>query len=843
MSFIDRLLQSRRIVTKVLLFIVPLVVLMAGVGLLGYYTSHMLNGHMTMTRATIGNIADFDNLQSALQDYTAEPTEDMAANLEAAIARQADGAKTLEQLLVNDGDRAKLTLVLGLEPVMRRAEADLVAIDANRTALNAAISADMAALVVAGQGAQKQIDIIQKDFSDKEAFAKGLLYDAAAFKGLSERLEKLLKAMDGALTDSDRLKTIKNYGGPLSKELDSAEGMVSEKGAKQIEPVKKAATELADLGAETVSPLARETRFEALKASLPKVAETLANKAIKNSNTAAERFVKLDADVLPQRQLVGQVDAALQIMNTMGLHAARMQNLLDDASRESVLSDISALTANIEKIAELGQKNSTMRDLPGVAGPLLAQMTDDSATLLAADGQWTQTRQAAFAELTRAAASLHDFVRQAQEVGKADSDRSAVISVVAMVVGTLMAIIGGLMLIETLRAPMKRITEVMSRLANGDLSVPIEGRERGDEIGDMVRSVTVFRDAAVENVRLEEEASRSRDQAGMEEERRAAERARIEDEQRQALAALDDVLRALATGNLEATMRGDLPSDFQDMARIYNQAVETLRVTLADVRGTAADINAGTGNLAVSADDLARRTEQQAAAIEESSRALSRLSEVVHATAQNARTTAGAVQGAQTTARGSGEIVSRAIDAMSEINRSSEKITAIIGVIDEIAFQTNLLALNAGVEAARAGDAGRGFAVVAQEVRQLAQRCASAAKEIKGLISESGAQVRDGVELVEQTGTALSDIIAQVDQVQSLIESISSSTSEQSTGIAEVTRAVGDVELITQRNAAMVEENNAEIQGLRDRVEALSAKIGQFRTGETVSAAGYRKSA
>jgi methyl-accepting chemotaxis protein len=172
---------------------------------------------------------------------------------------------------------------------------------------------------------------------------------------------------------------------------------------------------------------------------------------------------------------------------------------------------------------------------------------------------------------------------------------------------------------------------------------------------------------------------------------------------------------------------------------------------------------------------------------------------------------------------------------MGEINRSSDKIASIIGVIDEIAFQTNLLALNAGVEAARAGEAGRGFAVVAQEVRELAQRCANAAKEIKGLISASAMQVQDGVHLVEETGATLTEIIHHITGVQTLVAEISAATAEQSTGIAEVRSSVSDVELITQENAAMVEENNAEIHGLRQRVELLTDKIERFRTGDNAS--------
>jgi methyl-accepting chemotaxis protein len=211
------------------------------------------------------------------------------------------------------------------------------------------------------------------------------------------------------------------------------------------------------------------------------------------------------------------------------------------------------------------------------------------------------------------------------------------------------------------------------------------------------------------------------------------------------------------------------------------------------------------------------------------------LSEIVRSTADSARKTSVSVNETEEFAVRSGEVVARAVDAMGEISRSSEKIATIIGVIDEIAFQTNLLALNAGVEAARAGEAGRGFAVVAQEVRELAQRCAGAAREIKGLISASSTQVQSGVHLVEETGMALTEIIAHVTDVRKLVALISAATGEQSTGISEVTRAVHEVELITQRNAAMVEENNAEIHGLRQRVETLSEKIERFKTGDAGS--------
>jgi methyl-accepting chemotaxis protein len=169
---------------------------------------------------------------------------------------------------------------------------------------------------------------------------------------------------------------------------------------------------------------------------------------------------------------------------------------------------------------------------------------------------------------------------------------------------------------------------------------------------------------------------------------------------------------------------------------------------------------------------------------------------------------------------------------MGAINRSSEKVTSIIGVIDEIAFQTNLLALNAGVEAARAGEAGRGFAVVAQEVRELAQRCAKAAREIKDLISNSASQVGAGVRLVEETGEALSSIIEHFTSINGLVQVISTATTTQYKGIDEVNNAVRDVEHITQHNAAMVEENTAEIHRLRQQVEVLNERISHFQTAD-----------
>ena len=191
----------------------------------------------------------------------------------------------------------------------------------------------------------------------------------------------------------------------------------------------------------------------------------------------------------------------------------------------------------------------------------------------------------------------------------------------------------------------------------------------------------------------------------------------------------------------------------------------------------------------------------------------------------------------------SGDIVRNAIDAMGRIEQSSQKISQIISVIDEIAFQTNLLALNAGVEAARAGEAGRGFAVVAQEVRELAQRSANAAKEIKTLINTSAGEVKGGVSLVLSTGEALKEIEALVNRVNEHVTSIARAAQEQSLALVEINTSVNHMDQMTQQNAAMVEETTAASQVLADEARHLQAQLERFQLEGRTTAAQYRAAA
>ncbi|OOG67444.1 methyl-accepting chemotaxis protein [Sinorhizobium sp. A49] len=840
MSFIDRLLQRLRIVTKVLLFVVPLVALIAGIGLVGFFTARTLNGHMTVTRETINNLSDFQALRSALQGFADAPSEETRGTLSAQVDEQESGVRALDGLLTRAADKSEIASVLSLGDAMRAQTDKLWSIKVEQDQVAASLEAALTEMTAQGNSAYKQIDIIRKESGEKEAFAKALLFDAAAYQGVAERIKKFRLPVTMAATADAKIDQAGKLLPHLIKQIEEAEKIASEKVQKPIAELKELALKVQAIlaGAED-----SETKKNALVPILSKFSKYEADfgkEAAKNSDTAAKRFVGMDSEISQLKTLIALMGDTFKGLDSTRLHISELHRKLDSESRDLVMADIQAVRDSAGKLSELGGKNAALRDLPAKLKPSLDNIDKGTAALIDVGGRWQEAKAAASTLVAGASATLESFVSSAQEAGKADSQRSADMSIVAMVAGTLLAIIGGLMLVETLRGPLKRVTETMTRLANGDLDVAIEGRNRGDEIGDMVRSVAVFRDNAVENVRLGREAEAARTLSAEEESRRAEERARIEAEQMQALNALSDVLAELAAGNLEEGMAEDLPADYVIMARTYNNAVEALRATLSDVRMVTGEITGGTSNLSASADDLARRTEQQAAALEESSRALRQLTEIVRSTADSARKTTVSVDETNSYAKHSGQVVAKAIDAMAEINRSSEKISTIISVIDEIAFQTNLLALNAGVEAARAGDAGRGFAVVAQEVRELAQRCAGAAREIKGLISESSAQVRSGVALVKETGDALAVINDHIDTIHQLVSNIEAAAADQYTGLNEVNSAVHEVELITQQNAVMVEENTAEIHGLRRQVEALNEKIERFKTGtSTVAGQAY----
>jgi methyl-accepting chemotaxis protein len=289
------------------------------------------------------------------------------------------------------------------------------------------------------------------------------------------------------------------------------------------------------------------------------------------------------------------------------------------------------------------------------------------------------------------------------------------------------------------------------------------------------------------------------------------------------------IVAALNDGDLTDVMRGQFHGAFAELQTNVNNTMGVLRAIVGEVRTSVDMINSGSGELRFASDDLAKRTEQQAAALEETSSALEEITSTVHQATHRALATSQMVDGARRSTEESAHVVQDAISAMERIEQASDEIGQILGVIDEIAFQTNLLALNAGVEAARAGEAGKGFAVVAQEVRELAQRSAVAAKDIKGLISKSGQEVSAGVRLVTATGDALGKIRDHVVEINAQVQEIANAANEQSHKLQEINSAVGQLDQVTQRNAAMVEETTASTNRLADDAMNLARLISHFK--------------
>ncbi|XKM43606.1 methyl-accepting chemotaxis protein (plasmid) [Rhizobium ruizarguesonis] len=387
--------------------------------------------------------------------------------------------------------------------------------------------------------------------------------------------------------------------------------------------------------------------------------------------------------------------------------------------------------------------------------------------------------------------------------------------------------------------PIKLITSSMTGLAAGDTVSAIPCADRTDEIGSMAGAVEVFRQTALAKIKADEEMENNRSLTESERQRRE----QIDHARAAAMAQATDGLAAslkkVARGDLTIQISEPFDADFEALRNDFNSAIAQLCRTLLKVAGSTVNIDTGSSEIANSANDLAKRTEQQAAALEQTAAALDEITANVASSSKRADEARNVAAQANASATNSGEIVRQAVQAMSRIEQSSNQISSIIGVIDEIAFQTNLLALNAGVEAARAGEAGKGFAVVAQEVRELAQRSAQAAKEIKALIQTSSGEVATGVDLVSKTGEALTQIGKLVVAMNQHVDAIAVSSREQSVGLAEINTAVNSLDQTTQQNAAMVEEASAASAALANESAKLHELISQFNVSAPATEYAY----
>lgn len=419
-------------------------------------------------------------------------------------------------------------------------------------------------------------------------------------------------------------------------------------------------------------------------------------------------------------------------------------------------------------------------------------------------------------------------VAEATQASKGSIAMQLSVGLIAFVVVFALQIINTRSILSGIRGVRTSLKEIV----DGNYSHQIPNLTRGDEIGEIARSAEVFRQSAMEKQALETKAEQTRQHN--EAELRAREATAVAERNRlnAAVDALGKGLNQLAEGNLGTCIEQEFPQEIERLRTDFNQVANRLRNVMEEISINSSSIQANANQMRSAADDLAKRTEQQAASLEETSAALAEITATVSNSSKLAEDAGHMVDNTNSYAERSVAVVADAMAAMERIEDATAEIGKIINVVEEIAFQTNLLALNAGVEAARAGEAGKGFAVVAQEVRALAGRAADAARTIKTLVGKSNDEVRTGVELVTATGEALHKIGNDVLQINEHVKSIVTSAREQSVGLSEINSAVGQMDHVTQQNAAMVEETNAASHTLASDAENLGRLVGQFKVGE-----------
>jgi methyl-accepting chemotaxis protein len=443
--------------------------------------------------------------------------------------------------------------------------------------------------------------------------------------------------------------------------------------------------------------------------------------------------------------------------------------------------------------------------------------------------------------------------------------------------------------VRSIRSAIEVSVSEMQELASGNLDVDISGTDKNHELGRMAKALEVFRTTAL-NAKETEAKQRETDRAQREREderdRREAEsaealRRNAEAERRDVISRLQasigavvdgaaagdfsrrieerfsepefnrmaeslnrlmanvesgvqDVARVMsrvAAGDLSERMSGSYAGLFAELQASVNETLATLTRVVDDIAAGCEAVTRQASQMTEQSVELARRAEQQAASLEETSAAMEEISATARSSAEGAAHANDFATKATGRVDEAGRVVASAVGAMSDIRAASTRIGEIVSVIEGIAFQTNLLALNASVEAARAGSAGKGFAVVATEVRALAQRSSTASQDIKTLIDESAAQVNRGVTLVEETGNTLKEIVDGVRKMAGSLGELVTAGKEQAVGVQEVTTAIAQLDVITQKNAALADRSRDLAGELKSRAETMEGLVSTFRTG------------
>ncbi len=673
----------------------------------------------------------------------------------------------------------------------------------------------------------------ERGIQQQEGGAKSVLYETGRVLDIMYALRSLVAGYEKAGGAEAKMAFVSNQLNELNKQVRKL-GNALPQNRKSIATELKAAVD--DLNG-TLNTGALDD------ATLPKIGQVMARigavaseldgfntestvKAIRGLSGLEGEKVRTSAMLQDSHRLSGS-------MYAIQIEFARFLGTPTKENRDRLVQEFQIVRKDLDALQGSAKGEKFQADLMATLPPSLKQMEADSAALvdLEVKRKWVYT--SATRQVDVIWGYLTAFAETQKNTASDEREHANALSVSAMLIGILIAVAAGIGLVLTFKKPIGQITNAMRRLAEGRLETTIQGDARIDEIGDMARALGVFKENALAKVRMESESAEAR--AAID-----AERARNDEEKRTSEEQISFAVNALAAG-LERLAHGDLTraidtpfSGSLDRLRAdFNASLTTLRDTLAQIQNNALTIQSSGSAMQGAAGDLSRRTEAQAASLEETAAAVEEITATVRNSADRAREANAIVVSARSNADASVVVVQDAVSAMSRIEGASKQIEQIIDVIDEIAFQTNLLALNAGIEAARAGEAGKGFAVVAMEVRELAQRSASAAKEIKGLIETSSREVFSGVGHVQKTGSVLNDISRQISDISAHMNMIATAAQDQSSALSEVNSTVNRMDQMTQANAAMVEETTAMSRQLASEADELMKLVGRFSLGTT----------
>ena len=493
------------------------------------------------------------------------------------------------------------------------------------------------------------------------------------------------------------------------------------------------------------------------------------------------------------------------------------------AKTKALLGSVSGYVGLAEKI-EKGLENGSNDGLL-----LLPQFEEAFKNVEAEMGALGDELEAAASRISLGA---NDFTSQALRITLA----LAMISV-SGVIG-----LSVFLMLNVLR-PFQMLVDNVRRLKDGQTALDVDGLERRDEIGDMARALTDFRDALMSKERHEKDAIHARLATDLERSKKEEQDKYYIDAHNVFMTSFSDALDRLSSGQLGYRINDTYISEYENIRHAFNRTADKLEASMTAVAVNSSQISTESARISLAAQHLSKHTEEQASALEETSASMEEMAATVRQNATNALEASKSASSTRDLASEGSRLAGDAIVAMDRIEQSSQRITEIVDLIEEIAFQTNILALNAAVEAARAGEAGKGFAVVANEVRALSQRSANALKDVKGLITESNSSVQTGSDLVKHAASSLNDIAGSVNRVASLVSEIASASQEQAAGIEQVGRAISNMDGMTQQNATLVEETNVALQQTRKQVESLRDALSIFKLSVSLTEDALAESA